>query len=144
MLKMLCPRVAYWQLSARIKCANAHLNENYIASVQEHKSLRRRTSDEPVINTALEKGDYVLLSVIDTGQGIPEEVLPHVFEPFFTAKQIGAGTGLGLPMVYSFAKQSGGHITISSEPGKGTSIMLYLKRAKQLQDSLPVHREKPA
>lgn len=72
-------------------------------------------------------------------------MLPHVFEPFFTTtKQIGAGTGLGLPMVYSVAKQSGGHITISSEPGKGTSIILYLKRAKQLQDSLPVHREKPA
>lgn len=74
-------------------------------------------------------GQYVLLSVTDDGAGMSAEVLEHVFEPFFTTKDVGAGTGLGLSMVYGFAQQSGGHVTIESEEGQGTTVGLYLPRA---------------
>ncbi|MGO8913251.1 MAG: ATP-binding protein [Bradyrhizobium sp.] len=73
-------------------------------------------------------GSYVLVSVTDTGSGIPAANRDKVFEPFFTTKQVGKGTGLGLSMVYGFAKQSGGHVTITSEEGRGTTIRIYLPR----------------
>ncbi len=74
-------------------------------------------------------GDYVMLAVTDDGAGMTSEVLSRAVEPFFTTKKIGHGTGLGLSMVYGFAKQSGGYLQIYSAPGRGTSVRLYLPRA---------------
>jgi PAS domain S-box-containing protein len=77
----------------------------------------------------LAPGDYVAISVNDTGVGIPPDVLAKVFEPFFTTKPVGKGTGLGLSQVYGFAHQAGGTVRISSELGKGTAISILLPRA---------------
>jgi signal transduction histidine kinase/CheY-like chemotaxis protein len=94
-----------------IETSNAYLDDDY---------CRRNTEVHP--------GQYVLISVTDTGPGMSKEVLEHAFEPFFTTKTAGQGTGLGLSQVYGFVKQSGGHVKIYSEIGEGTTIRIYLPR----------------
>ncbi|WP_099867915.1 PAS domain S-box protein [Pararhizobium haloflavum] len=95
-----------------LETSNARLDADAIAGLQD-----------------LPAGDYVRLSVTDTGHGMPQEVRERAFEPFFTTKETGRGTGLGLSMVYGLAKQSGGHATIYSEIDNGTSVNLYLPRS---------------
>jgi CheY-like chemotaxis protein len=77
---------------------------------------------------ALLPGDYICIAVIDSGVGMSTEVAARAFDPFFTTKPIGQGTGLGLSMIYGFARQSNGHATIDSKIGQGTSVKLYLPR----------------
>jgi CheY-like chemotaxis protein len=94
-----------------IETGNTHLDKDYA-----------------IRNAEVTPGDYVMLAVTDTGTGMPPEVIEHAFEPFFTTKEIGKGSGLGLSMIYGFAKQSGGHLKIYSELGHGTTVRLYLPR----------------
>jgi PAS domain S-box-containing protein len=88
----------------------------------------RALEDGEAKTLELQAGEYVLLSVSDTGGGMTPDVIERAFDPFFTTKPLGAGTGLGLSMVYGFVRQSGGQPRIFSTPGKGTKVLLYLPR----------------
>jgi signal transduction histidine kinase len=98
-----------------IETANAALDEEHAAS-----------SDGPLGNVPA--GEYVALSVTDTGTGMSPTIMTRVFDPFFTTKPLGQGTGLGLSMIYGFVQQSGGHIDLRSEVGQGTTVTIYLPR----------------
>lgn len=95
-----------------IEIANAMLDDDYVASTRDIKA-----------------GQYVVIAVTDTGVGIAKAHLERVFEPFYTTKEVGKGSGLGLSMVFGFVKQSGGHIQVYSELGQGTTLKMYFPRA---------------
>ena len=88
-------------------------------------------------------GKYVQMSVSDTGSGIPHDILDHIFEPYFTTKPLGEGTGLGLSMVHGIVKSYGGTITVQSEPDKGTVFTIYLPVAEKRVDTLPKPKALP-
>ncbi len=104
--------------------------------IVETANVRLNASDAARIVGA-KPGDHVAISVKDTGSGMSPEVAARAFEPFFTTKDAGNGTGLGLSMVDGFVKQSGGHVVIDSEPGRGTTVSIYLPRKMVLHDSVP-------
>jgi signal transduction histidine kinase/CheY-like chemotaxis protein len=97
----------------------------FLSIVTTNATLDASTAEQ---DKDLTPGDYVMISVSDTGCGMSQHVLARVFEPFFTTKDIGKGTGLGLSQVYGFVKQSGGNIRIESDVGAGTTVRLYLPR----------------
>jgi CheY-like chemotaxis protein len=90
------------------------------------RTSRAEITQPPRTEDDLPIGHYAMLAIQDTGTGMPPNIVQRVFEPFFTTKPAGAGSGLGLSMVYGFAKQSGGAVTIASEVGRGTTVILYL------------------
>ncbi len=109
-----------------IEVGNAYLDDQY---AEKHEDVST--------------GQYVMISVTDTGSGISPEMLDQVFEPFFSTKPEGKGTGLGLSMVFGFVKQSGGHVKIYSEVGHGTTVRMYLPRANASEDRETVNLSGP-
>ncbi len=145
------------QLEARLKTClvdaaqveNALLNLciNARDALRGGGDLRISTFDQQGGEHELPPGDYLTIAVEDNGSGMSPEVLAKAFEPFFTTKPVGAGSGLGLSMIYGFARQSGGQVRIESEQGRGTRVLLSLparQAAPTLESAAPVIAEPPA
>jgi PAS domain S-box-containing protein len=110
-----------------IETQNSHLDERYVLG-----------------NFGVAVGQYVMIAVSDSGQGMSPEVIAKAFDPFFTTKAVGKGTGLGLSQVYGFIKQSNGHVKIYSEPGQGTAVKIYLPRFFGAEADRPDQSEAPS
>ncbi|MDB5931634.1 MAG: baeS [Polaromonas sp.] len=137
----------------QLESAVLNLAVNARDAMPQGGTLTIRTSNATLeqsytrLHEGLQPGDYAVISVSDTGTGMAPDVLARVFEPFFTTKPIGQGTGLGLSMIYGFAKQSGGHVRIHSQLGQGTEVSLYMPRyddaaavAPEADAAMPVSR----
>ena len=109
-----------------IETGNTHLDDRYAA-----------------VRTEVRSGQYVMIAITDTGEGMSGEIMARAFEPFFTTKPEGRGTGLGLSQVHGFVKQSGGHIELYSESGHGTTIKIYLPRSSVTSDPEPAVGQSP-
>ncbi|NUB15593.1 response regulator [Azospirillum brasilense] len=121
-----------WADANQVESALLNLAINARDAMPDGGLLRVETSNTVLDETISDAqgdilpGRYVLLRITDTGSGMPPDVLERAFEPFFTTKPIGQGTGLGLSQLYGFARQSGGHAAIRSQPSQGTTVSLYL------------------
>ena len=106
------------------------------ANVHQERQLRLGHESMPA-------GDYVLIEITDTGVGIPKENLARIFDPFFSTKQLGSGTGLGLSTVYGIVKQTGGFVFVSSTPGQGAVFQIYLPRCEPADAAQPARSDMP-
>lgn len=136
-LKLRLSRKPLWTVSdsSQLETALLNLVINASDAMPEGGSITIKTTGKDIDGNSaahikeIKPGKYVLISISDTGEGMTPETLLNACEPFFTTKQAGKGTGLGLSTVYSFAKQSGGHLMVESELGKGTCITLFLRES---------------
>ncbi|ROM34291.1 hybrid sensor histidine kinase/response regulator [Pseudomonas poae] len=141
------PRDAWFINVDRNQLENALLNLAINArDAMQGEGVIRITGENIILNPgdcagkSIKPGEYVRLAVSDTGVGMPPEVLKRVFEPFFTTKREGQGTGLGLSMVFGFVRQSGGHVEMWSEEGKGSVVQMYFPHSLE-PESLDTHDE---
>jgi signal transduction histidine kinase/CheY-like chemotaxis protein len=139
-----------WQATAdasQIESVILNLALNARDAMPDGGRLTITTSNVPREDTASPReleGDYIRVSVSDTGTGMTDEVLTKAFEPFFTTKPVGSGTGLGLSQVYGIAKQSGGTVSIATQIGEGTTVSVYLPRTSELPIAPSSHESQKA